>query len=95
MVTAITVMIRQSSVESANFTADRSQSARKGTNTKRKNIAHNFGRCRCQQALRTETGGRNFTVRLFVDTPGVFCGIEAEERGQGEAIARNLWNLPD
>lgn len=26
----------------------------------------------------------------FIDTPGAFCGIEAEERGQGEAIARNL-----
>ena len=28
-----------------------------------------------------------------MDTPGAFCGIEAEERGQGEAIARNLWEL--
>ena len=32
-------------------------------------------------------------VICFVDTPGAFCGIEAEERGQGEAIARNLWEL--
>ena len=29
----------------------------------------------------------------FVDTPGAFCGLEAEERGQGEAIARNLFEL--
>ena len=31
----------------------------------------------------------------FVDTPGAFCGIEAEERGQGEAIARNLFEMSD
>lgn len=29
----------------------------------------------------------------LVDTPGAFCGMEAEERGQGEAIARNLFEL--
>jgi acetyl-CoA carboxylase carboxyl transferase subunit beta len=32
-------------------------------------------------------------VICFVDTPGAFCGLEAEERGQGEAIARNLYEL--
>ncbi|HIR13918.1 MAG TPA: acetyl-CoA carboxylase carboxyltransferase subunit alpha [Candidatus Choladousia intestinavium] len=32
-------------------------------------------------------------VILFVDTPGAFCGVEAEERGEGEAIARNLFEL--
>ena len=32
-------------------------------------------------------------VLCLVDTPGAFCGIEAEERGQGEAIARNLYEL--
>ena len=32
-------------------------------------------------------------VICFVDTPGAFCGIEAEERGQGEAIARNLFEM--
>ena len=32
-------------------------------------------------------------VTNFVDTPGAFCGMEAEERGQGEAIARNLFEL--
>ena len=29
-------------------------------------------------------------IICFIDTPGAFCGIEAEERGQGEAIAKNL-----
>ena len=32
----------------------------------------------------------NRPIISFVNTPGAFCGIEAEERGQGEAIARNL-----
>ncbi|MBD9013302.1 MAG: hypothetical protein EGR15_01645, partial [Lachnospiraceae bacterium] len=32
-------------------------------------------------------------VLFFVDTPGAFCGMEAEERGQGEAIARSLYDL--
>ena len=32
-------------------------------------------------------------VICFVDTPGAFCGIEAEERGQGEAIARNIYEM--
>ena len=34
-------------------------------------------------------------VITFVDTPGAFCGLEAEERGQGEAIARNLLEMSD
>ena len=29
-------------------------------------------------------------IICFIDTPGAFCGVEAEQRGQGEAIARNL-----
>lgn len=32
-------------------------------------------------------------VICFIDTPGAYCGIGAEERGQGEAIARNLYEL--
>ena len=35
----------------------------------------------------------NRAVVCFVDTPGAFCGLEAEERGQGEAIARNLFEM--
>ena len=35
----------------------------------------------------------NRPIISFVNTPGAFCGIEAEERGQGEAIARNLLEM--
>ena len=35
----------------------------------------------------------NRPVVCFVDTPGAFCGLEAEERGQGYAIAENLISL--
>lgn len=34
-------------------------------------------------------------VIAFIDTPGAFCGLEAEERGQGEAIARNLMEMAE
>lgn len=45
-----------------------------------------------RKALRLARQAEKFNrpVICFVDTPGAFCGIEAEERGQGEAIARNL-----
>ena len=32
-------------------------------------------------------------IICFVDTPGAFCGLEAEERGQGEAIAKNIYEM--
>ncbi len=69
----------------------------KGTNTK-ENIVHNFGMPMPEgyrKALRLMKQAEKFhrPVLCFVDTPGAFCGIEAEERGQGEAIARNLWEL--
>ena len=69
----------------------------KGTNTK-ENIEHNFGMPMPEgyrKALRLMKQAEKFhrPVICFVDTPGAFCGIEAEERGQGEAIARNLWEL--
>ena len=35
----------------------------------------------------------NRPIITFVNTPGAFCGIEAEERGEGEAIARNLYEM--
>jgi acetyl-CoA carboxylase carboxyl transferase subunit alpha len=35
----------------------------------------------------------NKPVVCFIDTPGAFPGLEAEERGQGEAIARNLFEM--
>lgn len=69
----------------------------KGKNT-RDNIKRNFGMPSpdgYRKALRlmkqAETFGR--PVICFVDTPGAFCGLEAEERGQGEAIARNLFEM--
>ena len=34
-------------------------------------------------------------IICLVDTPGAFCGLEAEERGQGEAIARNIYEMSD
>ena len=69
----------------------------KGEDTKEK-ITRNFGSPNPEgyrKALRlmkqAETFGR--PVICYVDTPGAFCGIEAEERGQGEAIARNLFEM--
>lgn len=69
----------------------------KGKNTK-DNIKRNFGMPApdgYRKALRlmkqAETFGR--PIICFVDTPGAFCGLEAEERGQGEAIARNLFEM--
>ena len=71
----------------------------KGKNTK-DNIRRNFGMPSpdgYRKALRlmkqAETFGR--PVICFVDTPGAFCGLEAEERGQGEAIARNPFAMAD
>ncbi len=48
-----------------------------------------------RKALRLMKQAENFKrpVICLVDTPGAFCGLEAEERGQGEAIARNLWEM--
>lgn len=66
----------------------------KGHNTK-ENIMRNFGMPYPEgyrKALRLMKQAEKFgrPIICFVDTPGAFCGIEAEERGQGEAIARNL-----
>ena len=69
----------------------------KGTNTK-ENIMRNFAMPSPEgyrKALRLMKHAEKFhrPVICFVDTPGAFCGLEAEERGQGEAIARNLYEL--
>lgn len=69
----------------------------KGTSTK-DNILHNFGMPSpdgYRKALRLMKEAEKFhrPVICFVDTPGAFCGLEAEERGQGEAIARNLYEM--
>lgn len=69
----------------------------KGRNTK-DNIKRNFGMPSPEgyrKALRLMKEAEQFhrPVVCFVDTPGAFCGLEAEERGQGEAIARNLFEM--
>lgn len=48
-----------------------------------------------RKALRLMKQAEKFhrPVVCFIDTPGAFCGVEAEERGQGEAIARNLCEM--
>lgn len=69
----------------------------KGSTTK-ENIERNFGMPSPEgyrKALRLMKQAEKFhrPVICFVDTPGAFCGLEAEERGQGEAIARNLYEM--
>lgn len=71
----------------------------KGANTK-ENIVRNFGMPYPEgyrKALRLMKQAEKFhrPVICFVDTPGAYCGIGAEERGQGEAIARNLFEMSD
>ena len=48
-----------------------------------------------RKALRLMKQAEKFArpVICLVDTPGAFCGLEAEERGQGEAIARNIYEM--
>lgn len=67
-------------------------------NTTKENIERNFGMPSpdgYRKALRLMKQAEKFNrpVICFVDTPGAFCGLEAEERGQGEAIARNLFEM--
>ena len=69
----------------------------KGNGTK-ENIYRNFGMPMPEgyrKALRLMKQAEKFhrPVICFVDTPGAFCGIEAEERGQGAAIAENLMEM--
>ena len=69
----------------------------KGKSTK-ENVERHFGMPSPEgyrKALRLMKQAEKFgrPVLLFVDTPGAFCGIEAEERGQGEAIAKNLYEM--
>ena len=69
----------------------------KGKTTK-ENLERNFSMPSpdgYRKALRLMKQAEKFKrpVICFVDTPGAFCGLEAEERGQGEAIARNLYEL--
>lgn len=69
----------------------------KGINTKMRQY-RNFGMPNPEgyrKALRLMKMAEKFNkpIVCFIDTPGAFPGLEAEERGQGEAIARNLFEM--
>lgn len=69
----------------------------KGKNAK-ENIERNFGMPHPEgyrKALRLMKQAEKFhrPVVCLIDTPGAYCGLGAEERGQGEAIARNLMEM--
>jgi len=69
----------------------------KGYNTKTRQY-RNFGMANPEgyrKALRLMKSAEKFGIPVvaFVDTPGAYPGIEAEERGQGEAIARNILEM--
>jgi len=69
----------------------------KGRDTNEK-IFRNFGMPRPEgyrKALRLMKTAERFRIPVvtFIDTPGAYPGIGAEERGQSEAIARNLWEM--
>ncbi len=63
-------------------------------------IEHNFGSAQPEgyrKALRLMKQAEKFhrPILIFVDTAGAFCGIDAEEHGQGRAIADNLFEMSD
>jgi acetyl-CoA carboxylase carboxyl transferase subunit alpha len=69
----------------------------KGRNTKQRQL-RNFGMANPEgyrKSLRLMKIAEKFNkpIVTFIDTPGAFPGLEAEERGQGEAIARNLKDM--
>lgn len=69
----------------------------KGTNTKLRQL-RNFGMANPEgyrKALRLMRLAEKFDkpIVCLVDTPGAYPGLEAEERGQGEAIARNIYEM--
>lgn len=69
----------------------------KGRNTKQRQM-RNFGMANPEgyrKALRLMRLAEKFNkpILIFIDTPGAFPGMEAEERGQGEAIARNIRDM--
>ncbi len=66
----------------------------KGRDTK-ENVVRNFGMAKpggYRKALRLMQHADRFSLPIltFIDTPGAYAGLSAEEQGQGEAIARNL-----
>lgn len=69
----------------------------KGYNTKTRQY-RNFGMANPEgyrKALRLMKMAEKFNIPVvtFIDTPGAYPGMEAEERGQGEAIARNIFEM--
>ena len=69
----------------------------KGYNTKTRQY-RNFGMANPEgyrKALRLMKSAEKYDVPIvtLIDTPGAFPGLEAEERGQGEAIARNIFEM--
>lgn len=71
----------------------------KGKNVK-ENMERNFGMCNPEgyrKALRLMKQAEKFgrPIITFIDTPGAYPGMGAEERGQGEAIARNLMEMSE
>lgn len=69
----------------------------RGSSTK-ENIERNFGMpkpegYRKAQRLMKQAEKFGRPIICFVDTPGAFCGLEAEERGQAEAIARSIYEM--
>ncbi len=69
----------------------------KGYNTKTRQY-RNFGMANPEgyrKALRLMKSAEKFRLPVvtFIDTPGAYPGLEAEERGQGEAIARNIFEM--
>ena len=69
----------------------------KGTNTKMRQM-RNFGMANPEgyrKALRLMKLAEKFNkpIITLIDTPGAYPGLEAEERGQGEAIARNIYEM--
>lgn len=71
--------------------------SQKGRDIKQR-VARNFGQAKPEgyrKALRAMKLAAKFgrPIMVFVDTPGAYPGVDAEERGQGEAIARNLLEM--
>ena len=69
----------------------------KGSNTKMRQF-RNFGMSNpdgYRKALRLMKMAEKFSIPIItlIDTPGAYPGLEAEERGQGEAIARNIFEM--
>jgi acetyl-CoA carboxylase carboxyl transferase subunit alpha len=69
----------------------------KGYNTKTRQY-RNFGMANPEgyrKALRLMKSAEKYDIPIvtLIDTPGAFPGLEAEERGQGEAIARNIFEM--